>query len=150
MGKVTDLINEHIKPIVEQLGYEFADVEYAKKPEGMTLTLYISNDTGISLDDCVKVNNAVDQPLETLDPTNGASYRLNVSSLGLDRKFKTTKDYERYVNKEVEITLFAKLNGKKQYTGLLKAADDSKVVIDSGGTQIEIARKQVASAGPHI
>ncbi|MBQ9790630.1 MAG: ribosome maturation factor RimP, partial [Clostridia bacterium] len=80
MSKITEKVHEFLNPIVQNLGYEIVDVEYEKKFDGFNLTIFIDGENGISLDDCEKVHTAIDEPLDELDPTNGASYTLNVSS----------------------------------------------------------------------
>ena len=54
-GKVKTLCEEKINPIIEQMGYDVIEVEYAKKTDGMNLTFYIDSDKGVELNDCEKV-----------------------------------------------------------------------------------------------
>ena len=84
-----------IEKIVTDLGLVLVDLEYKKLVTGMTLIVYIDKPEGVTLDDCEMVSRALDKPLDELDPTDGASYNLNVSSPVLDRPIKT--DY--YFNK---------------------------------------------------
>jgi len=108
MSKVVDIVTEKIVPIIEALGYEVVEVAYGSRPDRqMHLTFFIDSVSGITLDDCEKVSNAVDGPLEELHPTDGQPYALDVSSPGLDRLFKTERDWLRNVGREVEIGLYA-------------------------------------------
>lgn len=84
----TESVFQKINPIVDGLGYEIVDVEWAKRDGADNLTVYIDIPTGVSLDDCEKVHRAIDPALDELDPTDGKPYVLNVSSPGLDRPFK--------------------------------------------------------------
>ena len=118
-GKVVTIVEEKLEPIVTELGYELCEVEYAKKPNGMNLTIFISHPDGIKIEDCEKVHRTIDPILDEIDPTNGAPYTLNVSSLGLDRPIKTDKDFLRNIGKMVTIKLFANKNGKKEFVGKL-------------------------------
>lgn len=76
----TENVFRKINPIVEGLGYEIVDVEWAKRDGADNLTVYIDIPTGVSLDDCEKVHRAIDPVLDELDPTDGKPYVLNVSS----------------------------------------------------------------------
>jgi ribosome maturation factor RimP len=122
-------VEEFLSPIVEELGYEIVEVEYAKKQNGMNLTIFIDSVNGIKIEDCEKVHSAIDAPLDELDPTNGAGYTLNVSSPGLDRPLTTDRDLNRNLNQMIEISLYSKLDGKKQYSGILSSYSEDELTI---------------------
>lgn len=149
MNNIASKVQEFITPIVEPMGYTIVEVEYAKKQNGMNLTVFIDSPNGIGLDDCEKVHNSIDAPLDELDPTAGASYTLNVSSPGLDRPLKTDKDLLLAINKEVDISLYAKQNGKKDFVGILKAFDENTLTIISG-SEITLDRKNISKITKHI
>ena len=91
-----------IEDVVTALGYELVDVEYKTLYGDKHLIVYIASEKGVSLDDCETVSNALDAPLDALDPTSSMPYCLDVSSPGLDRPFKSQRDYERnYGSKEI-------------------------------------------------
>lgn len=143
---VSEKVYDALNPIVENLGYELVEVTYNKTHTGMVLTLFIHKSEGITLDDCEKVSKAVDDLLDDLDPTQGASYSLNVSSLGLDRPIKTSKDAERNLGKLIDVKLFAPINGKKTFTGELANFDNDGifVVVDNNTEYFEF--KKIANA----
>ena len=114
-GKVKAICEEKIVPAIEELGYEVVEVEYVKKSDGMNLTFYIDNENGIQIEDCEKVSKSIDDLLEAVNPTDDQPYILSVSSPGIDRPIKTDKDFKRNVGKEIEVTLFAKIDGKKKF-----------------------------------
>jgi ribosome maturation factor RimP len=74
------------RPAIESLGYDMADVTYGEEFGVMELCIYIRNKNGkpISHKDCEKVSIAVDGIIEELDPTDGKSFNLSVSSLGIE------------------------------------------------------------------
>ena len=80
-----DKVKKACAPIVEGLGYELANVTYAQEYGIWELTLFIKTKSGepITHKDCERVTHAVDDLLEELDPTNGQSYSLSVSSVGI-------------------------------------------------------------------
>lgn len=145
---IKDKVNEKISPIIESLGYEVVDVEYSKKSDGMNLTFYIDKPSGITLDDCEKVHRAIDGPLDELNPTGETGYVLNVSSPGLDRPLKTTKDFDRNMGKKIEIKLFAPIEGKKVYEGKLVAFDESLVRIETDAGILELPKNKIAHITP--
>lgn len=129
-----DEIRKHLDEVVTALGCEIVDVEFKSNPD-LTLTVFIDKEvTGVSLDDCEKVHYAIDPILDEVDPSDGKPYTLNVSSPGLDRPFKTQRDFERNYGKEVEIKLYAPLMGKKTLEGVLKEKTASTVTIADAKT----------------
>ncbi len=141
---IAKTVEEFLNPIVESLGYEIVEVEYTKKPNGMNLTIFIDSVNGIKIEDCEKVHSTIDEPLDELDPTNGASYTLNVSSPGLDRPLSTDRDLKRNLNQMVEISLYSKMDGKKQYAGVLTSYNEDEIAILDGDKQIKFQRNAIA------
>ena len=141
---IAKTVEEFLNPIVESLGYEIVEVEYAKKPNGMNLTIFIDSPEGIKIEDCEKVHSSIDEPLDELDPTNGASYTLNVSSPGLDRPLSTDKDLKRNLNQMVEISLYSKIDGKKQFAGMLSSYNEDEITILDGDKQTTFKRNAIA------
>lgn len=131
-----------LTPVIERLGFEVVDVEYVKKSDGMNLTVYIDIPRGVTIDDCETVHNAVNPVIDELNPTGDMPYIFNISSPGLDRPFKTQRDYERNYGKEVEVKLYAPLCGKKVYEGVLteKTENAVRLVTAAGEKSIEMTR----------
>ncbi len=149
-GKVVQICQEKINPIIEKMGYEVVEVEYAKKSDGMNLTFFIDKDDGITIEDCEKVNQVIEPLLDELNPTNDATYILNVSSPGIDRPIKTNRDYLRNKDKLVEVTLYSAQNGKKKYKGILRIFNNDFVEIEVDGVVMSFEQKNVAQVSPVI
>ncbi len=149
-SQVCQKVIELISPILDGLGIELADIEYVKKNNGMNLTVFITKPDGIMVEDCERVHRAINDPLDELDPTNGSPYILNVSSLGLDRPFKTMRDYERNIGKEVDIKLYTPIDGKKLYVGILQSINNEELILNVLGKDIIIKKDKIAVTTPHI
>ena len=147
MAKTVEIVEEKICPIIENLGYEVVEVEFAKKIDGMNLTFYIDSPNGITLDDCEKVHKAIDEPLDEINPTGDVKYILNVSSCGLDRPLKTNKDFQRNLGKEVDLKLYKAINKQKEFTGKLVGFTDETITIE-GFEPFE--RKMVGNVVLHL
>ena len=121
---------------VEALGFELVEVSFKK--EG-----------GVTRDDCVSVNNAVEPLLDEADPVP-MSYTFSVSSPGIDRPIVTERDFARNMGKAVVVKLYKARDKKKEFVGVLSAHSDSSVSITQGAKQIEFERREVALIKPHI
>ena len=73
MSKITDIVTELARPVVQQAGCELWDVEYVKEAGQWFLRVYIDKDGGVSIDDCEAVSRALDPVLDERDPIE-ASY----------------------------------------------------------------------------
>ena len=124
------------------MGIEIVDVEFSEKDRA--LTIFIETPAGVDLDTCEAFHNAIMDPIDEFDPTYDAPHTLNVSSPGLDRPFKTARDYERNLGKEVEVKLYAPLKGKKLLEGILDSFDETTVTIVSGGEQLRLPLNRIA------
>ncbi len=149
-SKVVEICEQKINPIIESLGYEVVEVEYAKKVDGMNLTFYIDSSNGIQIDDCEKVNNAITDLLDEINITNDEPYILNVSSPGLDRPIKNQRDFIKNKGKKVEITLYKQKNGAKRFVGELIDFSETEVTIFDGKQNLTFDRKEVAQISPVI
>lgn len=121
-------IREECEPIIEELGYDLVDLEYSKENGNYFLRFYIDQPEGIGIDDCQRVSEIVGNRLDELDPIE-ESYYLEVSSPGLDRPLKNNKDLKRNIGRDLEISLYKSVNGKKKYIGQLLDYTDDFIII---------------------
>ncbi len=145
MAKIKQICEEKLRPVIEEMGYELVEVSYEKENGGMSLIFIIDKDGGVTVDDCEVVNKKIDPILDELNPTDDKPYTLVVSSPGLDRPLKTDRDLSRNLGKDVDVTLFSKLDGKKLFTGALESFDEKAIVLDLGKEKISLDRNKIAS-----
>lgn len=150
-SKAIEKCNQSVVPVIEKMGYDVLEVEYAKKVDGMNLTFFIDKPEGITLDDCEKVNNAITDLLDEINVSDDAPYILNVSSAGLDRPIKNQKDFNRNKGKQVEIKLYVPYNKQKIYTGALIGFDEKGYTIKNDkGEELFFEKDKVALCSPVI
>ncbi|MGN1227748.1 MAG: ribosome maturation factor RimP [Christensenellales bacterium] len=151
MSKIADMVEELVKPFADSLGLEIVEVEYGKKVNGNNLTIFIDKQGGVTIDDCEALHKLIDAPLDELDPTNGASYVLNVSSCGIDRPLKNLKDYLRNKGKLVEVKLYQPYNGCKKYEGvIIDASEQGLTIKDNNGNEINLSTNLIATVLPVV
>ena len=144
--KPVEEIKTFLNDIAIPMGIEIVDVEI----NGENLTVFIETEAGVDLDTCERFHNAIMETIDELDPSFGAAYTLNVSSPGLDRPFKTVRDFERNLGKEVEIKLYAPLKGKKFLEGVLTAFDEHSVTVLIGNAEEKINKTKIAKINKAI
>ena len=141
--KTTEEIKAFLEPFAKEQGLEIYDVE-VKNGKNPSVTIFIDKEGGVDLNACEAFHRAIDEPLDSLDPTFGEAYTLNVSSPGVDRPFITDKDFSRAIGKKVEVKLYAPMKGKKFFEAVLTGFDDSCVTLDTGKGEEKIERAKIA------
>ncbi len=125
---VAELVEELLRPTVEELGYFLWDIEYSKIGTEYHLEITIDSDDGINIEDCEKVHRAIDPILDEADPIENA-YRLSVSSPGIERELRTDKHLELSIGCVVELRFFKPQNGVKSLVGALSSYADGIVTV---------------------
>jgi ribosome maturation factor RimP len=139
-------LEELTTPVVESLGYELIDLTFDKRGKDWCLTLFIDSDSGISLDDCETVSRRISDLLDEKDPIE-QSYFLEVSSPGIDRPLKKEKHFLANIDKKIAIHLFAPLEGKKDFEGILKSYSPELLVLElKTGEIIKLENNKIAKA----
>ena len=141
-------LKDFLEKISLPMGVEIVDIEWNDKTSA--LTVYIETESGVDLDTCEKFHNAIMEPIDEFDPTYDKPYTLNVSSPGLDRPFKTPRDFERNIGREVEVKLFAPYKGKKLIEGVLTSFDDNTVSVKTTAEEIKFSRNKIAKINKAI
>lgn len=134
-----------VEPILQELGYELYDVQYVKEGKEYYLRITIDAPKGISIEDCEKVNGAIDEPLDRMNEIK-ESYFLEVSSPGIERILRKDWHYERQIGNEIKVKLFKSMDKKKEFVGILKAFNEENLELEIEGEIVVVERKNVAIA----
>ena len=138
--KIADVVSELLTPVINDLGYDVWDVEYVREAAEWFLRITIDSPEGIDIDDCEKVHRAIDPVLDEADPIED-SYRLEVSSPGLEREIRTDEHFAACIGEKIICKLFTKLDGKKEFIGILKSYEDKQIILDTDEGEKSIDRK---------
>lgn len=147
--KVADVVFEGIKPLFTD-DIKLVEVEYVKRADGMHLIVYIDKDGGVTIDDCVAVNDLIADKLDELNPTNDAPYLLDVSSYGLDKPLKFDWQFNKYKNKLVNVKLYRTIDGRKEFIATLIDHNDNSTQFNVDDENITINATDIAYITPYI
>ncbi len=105
---------EKITPLIEntamRFGYIPIEIEFVKENHRWFLRIFLySKEKDVTLDDCEKVTRSLSDFLDELIPVK---YNLEVSSPGLERKFKSDKEFVIFKGRRVSIKLKNPLEGE--------------------------------------
>ena len=150
MAKVTDLVAELAAPVVEAAGCSLWDVEYVKEAGDWFLRVYIDKEEGISIDDCEKLHRAIDPLLDEADLIE-EQYYLEVSSPGIERELKNDIHIEACEGWDVEVKLYAPMNGSKVFRGvLMPLGENGEISISAGESVMTFERSAVAKISTYF
>ncbi len=144
MASIEERVETLIKSTIEEIGYDLYDVEYAKEGKNYFLRVFIDKLEGIDLEDCEKVNDAINNLLDEADYIK-EQYFLEVSSPGIERVLRKDRHIEQNIGKKVQVKLFQKdENRKKEYQGILQDFKEETITLETDVEKIEIERKKIA------
>jgi len=123
---------ELAEPVILSLGLELVDVEFQREPRGWVLRLYIDKPGGVTLGDCVQVSEILSDLLDAKDFIHH-QYHLEVSSPGVDRPLRRREDFSKFAGDKVKIQLKEALEGRKNFTGLLRGIEGEEVLVEIDG-----------------
>ncbi len=124
-GRIEAEVEKIVEELLENTALELVAVDYVKERDWY-LRVFIDKEGGVDLDDCQDLSRKLEELLDAQDIIK-TSYILEVSSPGLDRELKKPRDFQREMGKDIDVSLFAPLDGKKVVTGPLSAYDGETI-----------------------
>ncbi len=136
---------ELAEPLCIAEGMALVHVECGSEPQGQVLRMYIDKAGGVTLDDCINISRQVGDLID-VHSGNEHSYRLEVSSPGMDRPLGQPADYDRFSGQRARIQTDFPVNGKRKWTGVLAGIVDETVTLQVEDTSIAIPFSQITQA----
>jgi ribosome maturation factor RimP len=137
-----------IEPEVKSLGYDLVRVAMIGGNSDPTLQVMAERreTRQLNLEDCEKISRRLSDAFDLCDPIEG-SYRLEVSSPGIDRPLTRLKDYADWAGHEARITLQQAPGGRKQFSGTLEGTEGEQVKLtDKSGQAHVLPFSDISSA----
>jgi len=148
-GLASDLA-QLVEPVLDSLGFRLVRIEVSGR-DGKTVQIMAERPDGsMTIDDCEAVSKAVSPLLDVQDIVTD-SYRLEISSPGIDRPLVRPSDFIDWAGSEAKIELKAPIEGRKRFRGRLEGFEDGEVLIEvdleeEGHKTIGLAVGLIASA----
>jgi ribosome maturation factor RimP len=147
---VTDIaaLAKQIEPEVKSLGYDLVRVAMIGGTSDPTLQVMAERPDTRQLDltDCEAISRRLSEWLDANDPIEG-SFRLEVSSPGIDRPLTRSKDYADWAGYDARISLKEPQGERKQFSGTLDGLDGDNVKLtDKSGASHVLPFSAISSA----
>ena len=140
MKKVTEIVAELARPVVEEHGCTLWDVEYVREAGQWYLRLLIDKQGGVDILDCEAISRVVSDLLTFL----GGSYVFGVGSAGAERPLKRPADFEQFMGADVLLKTYKPRDGRKEFSGVLAGYDNGAVSLTVGSETLRFEKPEIA------
>jgi ribosome maturation factor RimP len=133
------------EPVLVGLGYRLVRVRVSGFA-GCTVQIMAERPDGtMSIDDCEAVSRALSPVFDVADPIEG-SYRLEISSPGIDRPLVRRSDFQRYAGHVAQIEMQVPIDGRKRFRGELHGTEGECARIHCDASDILLPIDDMAEA----
>ena len=139
---------QQIEPEVKSLGYDLVRVAMIGGTSDPTLQVMAERPDTRQLDltDCEAISRRLSEWLDANDPIEG-SFRLEVSSPGIDRPLTRPGDFADWAGHEARIALKDPRDNRRQFSGTIQGLEgDSVWLTDKSGAAHLLPFRDIASA----
>lgn len=144
-----DILKENIQKIISDItgknGFYLIDLVVRGISRNRVIEVYIDGEKDVTAEDCAKMSREIELQLEkliVLEP----SYRLEVSSPGIDRPLKYLKQYSKNINRKFGITYLSGNNVKTIIGKLLKIEGENLVFLTNDKKETKINFNDIKKA----
>ncbi|WP_369150100.1 ribosome maturation factor RimP [Candidatus Thiodubiliella endoseptemdiera] len=153
MAKITDKIEELIKPVIEGMDYELVGIEYISSGKHSILRVYIDTEKGIGVDDCEAVSRQLSSLFDVEDPIT-MPYNLEVSSPGIERPLFHIGHYQRFLGNDISLRLLRPINGQRKFKGAIGSVSEKnnsiELMTELGSVDLDIDLIEKANLIAHF
>lgn len=144
LAKIDEALEKLALDVCERHGVYIYNTEYKKEGSEYYLRLYIDKDGGVTIEDCENVSREISPLLDDLTFIKEA-YIFEVSSPGIDRALTRDWHFEKVMGEEIDVKLFAPIDGSREISGVLTGYNEGIITIDVNGKEITIEKGKAAS-----
>ena len=139
---VVERVSQLVAPVLEDLGLEIYDLEYA----GGTVRVTVDRAGGVDLDSIAVATRLISRELDHVDPIPGR-YTLEVTSPGLERNLRTPQHFRTAVGTVVTVRTHSEVEGERRVRGVLADATDDGIAVQlDDGTDRRLAYTDIERA----
>jgi ribosome maturation factor RimP len=140
-------ITEIAERVAWSEGLEIVEVQLLGGGSQRVLRICIDKPGGVSHADCELISQQVGTILDVEDVVPGGSYRLEVSSPGVERKLTGARDFERFLGKRARVLLREPVQNQRRWEGTLAGFSGDVVTLEPApGRSVRFALHQVERA----
>jgi len=124
--EVREEVRQLAVPLADESGYELVDIEFAALGRHKVIRVLLDKPGGITLGDCATFSRRLGDCLE-MNQTIPGSYRLEVSSPGMERPLRTLDAVTRFAGQRAALTTHEASEGRRHFEGTLLGPEGERV-----------------------
>ena len=145
-NQLLEKVEEIVEPVLNNLGLELVEREFAQDYGRWILRIYIDREVGeIIVQDCADASRAIEGVLDVEDLIPHR-YSLEVSSPGEERPLRKRGDFERFAGEMVDLKVKGMVEGRHHFTGLLKGIEGENIMINDAGREWRVPFEMLKKA----
>src|SRR5215470_9603514 len=114
------------EPVLAALGYRLVRVRISGFA-GCTVQIMGERPDGtLTIEDCEAASRALSPVFDVADPIEG-SYRLEISSPGIDRPLVRRSDFDRFAGHVVKVEMTVPIAGRRRFRGVLLGGEAARI-----------------------
>lgn len=144
MDKIKENIVKISNDLAEKLGYFLIDVILRGDNRKRIIEVFVDAEKNVNADDLAEMSRELN---EIIDSENllKESYRLEVSSPGVDRPLKFLKQYPKHINRNFEV-VYKSAESETKFTGKLISVERDELTFQTKEKNILIKFNQIIKA----
>jgi len=144
-----DKIQEIVERVAQSSGLEVVEVDLRGGGKARLLRIFIDKPEGVTHEDCVNFSREVGTIFDVEDAVPGATYTLEVSSPGLDRKLSKAAEFERFSGSLVKLMTLDPINGNRHFEGRMTWLGDGRMALELTGRK-KSKKHEAVEAGARV
>ena len=155
MRKEVEQLWQLAEPTIVGAGLELVELDFNREAEGWVLRVYIDlpwregeapeAGAGISFSECERVSRDLSAALDVADAITH-TYRLEVSSPGIDRPLRRARDFKRFAGRQLKVRTVDAVEGRRNFSGTIRGAIGDVVEVECDGRLFQIPVDVIARA----
>jgi ribosome maturation factor RimP len=125
--QIIQKIKDIIEPVIDSYNAFLVDIEIRGSQSGKIVEIFIDNDEGITTDLCAKISREISPMIDTASILQ-QRYYLVVSSPGIERPIKYSRQYPKNIGREF-LVKYNTEKGVDRVQGILSAVSSGEITI---------------------
>lgn len=139
-------LNQFLDELTRSLSCELVELLIRRQGKVVHIEVLVDHEEGgITLDECSAINKQLSKYIEEKNLI-AEDYVVEVSSPGLDRPLKTSKDFRRVLGESARFHLSEIIEGKIEHMGVIQEVNDDVIKVETKKNMIQIPIHKIQKA----
>ncbi len=140
-----ETIKSMINGMLHINGLKLYHIRWSTSYGSKLLQIFLSGeDRAVSANDCAKVNRFIINSLEEAGEIR--DFAVEVGTIGIERELFTPVHFDNAIGKEILIKTQSKIDGRKQFKGIMRKVEDNNIIIKSETKEWAIPLDMISNA----